>query len=164
MAGIYRSDNMAEQENRGGRYCPAGCYTIWDVAEKLGIPKATMMEYVIKGDFREILPDIASKVMKIGTSYVFPKNLLNQYLKQGMFWNNTNKNGTAGRPARWVEGEYRWVKFRAPNNIYKKFCFMIKKANEMSPGNYMSKGDTYLLAMEEFIERRPELLEGYNEE
>lgn len=154
---------MAE-EKRGRRDCPADFYTLREVGRELGVPRSTMDDCIANGNFKNLLPDIAHLIIRVGNSYLINKNTFDKYLKQGVFWTNTNKNGTAGRPVRWVKDTWKWVRFKFPNSLRAKFKYLVKNANEQSPGNHISLNDAHLLAIEEFIDRRPELMEGFKNE
>lgn len=154
MAG---GDIMAAQKNRGTRNCPAAFYTIWEACDMLGIPKSTVMHYVEKGDFSELLPDIFTKIIRVRDSYLMPKGVFDKYIKNGMYWVNTNKNGKVGRPTKWVEGEYKNMRLKLPNDFHKQFDTFCKNlnANTLMP---MSKNDIALLGLKEMMERRPEFM------
>lgn len=147
---------MAKQKNRGGRYKPAAFYTIWEACDKLGVPKATVKHYTDKGDFEDLLPDIYHKIIRVGDSYLMPKGFFDKYLKHGLYWSNTNKNKTAGRPRKWVKGEYKNFRIKIPLELGERLDYAVETANSMSAGVQMSKNDTILLAIEEFLQRRPQ--------
>ena len=158
MAGIQLAGGeiMATQKNRGGKNCPAAFYTIWEACDMLGIPKSTVNHYAEKGDFSELLPDIFPKIIRVRDSYLMPKGVFDKYLKNGMYWVNTNKNGKVGRPAKWVEGKYINFRTKIPNDLNERINYAVNIANSMSAGAHMSKNDTILLAIEEFLQRRPQ--------
>lgn len=141
------------QKNRGSRIAPASFYTMWDVAKKLNVSRNTMRKYIDKGDFSTVLPDIHHKIIKIGTNYLMPKPLFDLYLKRGMFWHNTNKYGTAGRPKKWIEGEYKHFNLVIPVDLKERFEYALVVMNRNSFVK-ISKNDAMLLALEEFINRR----------
>lgn len=153
MAG---GDIMAAQKNRGTRNCPAAFYTIWEACDMLGIPKSTVNHYAEKGDFEGLLPDIYHKIIRVRDSYLMPKGFFDKYIKHGLYWENSNKNKTAGRPAKWIKGEYMEFRLKIPNELGKRLNYAVATANSMSAGVQMSKNDTILLAIEEFLQRRPQ--------
>ena len=153
---------MAEQKNRGSSTRPASFYTMWEVARMLDISRNTMREYIDKGDFSTVLPDIHHRIIKIGINYLMPKGLFDRYLKQGKFWPNTNIHGTAGRPRKWEEGQWKWFKFKISKELYDKLMYAKNKANSQSTIQ-VGNSDLGSMFLEEGLQRRPELMEGYED-
>lgn len=132
-------------------------YTIEEVIEKLRIPRKDMlMKAVDNNEF--VFPSV-----KIGKLYLFPKAPIDAFLRgerdtKTGWWKKPRKYPTKTRRARWDPANTVYLNYPCPRELNDKFDKVIEMINETLPQK-LPKGDFIRLALEEFIERRPEYLD-----
>jgi len=133
-------------------------YYLYNVGEMLGISKREM-ERIVEKNF-ENFPFSVLKIHKGDKPhYVVPKKQVDDYLKKGKKPQVSKFN--KGRPAKWHKEEYVTWQYNIPNELNERFdavILNINKENLRKYGTVMYKGDFIRLAVEEFIQRRPEYL------
>lgn len=134
-------------------------YTLSEVLEKFGIyehyKNKTDAELITIRDIKK--GEFPLPAIQIKNRWYFPKRPVDDFLN-GMKPQNVVPpwlKVKRGRPRKFIPGEYVNYNYRIPLDLDKKFNMVIKNINEKIP-NPMPKGDFLRLAIEEFIDRRPE--------
>lgn len=132
-------------------------YTLEEIIEKFGIPpkeKQNIVSEIQKGTFP--IP-----ALKIRHKYLFPKKPIDDFLKGynpqsvRLPWQKKQR----GRPRKWLPTETVHLNFPVPADLNEKFDMICKNINKTISAP-LSKGDFLRIAIEEFIERRPEFSKG----
>ena len=124
-------------------------YPYEEVCEMLGIGRVPGLELIKKGKF----PFPVIQVDK--NKYVVPRKAVEKTLKEGNGGDLTEiTRSRRGKKKKWVKGEYIHWNFPIPNDLAEAFNYIVDKMNE-SLAAPLSYTDARLLAVQEFIERRP---------
>lgn len=145
---------------------PKNYYNYFDICKWEGIPTGTAKSALANG-----LDGIASiqKLKPIAHQFkCFPKyengRLRNQYgiLKTNYdYWKEHGepRKQSPGRPPKWKNNpNYVNINIPCPKDLYDTFKKVVDKANEMSVVKVTYR-DMIYVAMQEFIDRRPEFLD-----
>lgn len=127
-------------------------YTIEEVMEKLKIPRK---DIIIKAVEDGVFPFPS---IKIGKFILFSKTAIDNFLynRKKTPWEGIRKNINRRR---WIPSQTVHLNYPCPIELNEKFNKVIKKINATLP-EPLPKGDFIRLAIEEFIERRPEFLDA----
>lgn len=124
-------------------------YEVKEVAEMLGMEYATALNLIKSGTF-------PFPVIQVGVKrWVVPRKAVDAKLKEASGGDLTDMmRGRRGRKKKWVKGEYLNWNFPVPLDLAEAFNFVVDRMNEKLAAP-LSYHDARLLAVQEFIERRP---------
>jgi len=124
-------------------------YSVFEVAEMLGMERNTAMTMIKKNKFPFPVIQVGDKC------WVVPRKAVDKRLKEGKDGEDlTEYRSHRGKKKKWNKGEYIHWNFPIPNDLAEAFRYIVDKMNEKLAAP-LSYTDARLLAVQEFIERRP---------
>jgi hypothetical protein len=124
-------------------------YNLTEVGKMLGLCKETIQEIIDRTN-----ADFPFTVIKVGRFYLIPKYQVDGFLKDGRVPAPKRVKGTLQRYDKNTHVTYNYY---IPRVLDAKFDTIIKNMNKVltSP---LKKGEMLRIAIEEFVERRPEFM------
>jgi hypothetical protein len=126
-------------------------YSLYEVGEMLGIERSTI-DLIVKERRFEIIP---FSILKFGGMHFCSKKQVDKFIQEGKI-PKFNKAVWA-KHRTWVPGEYTTWTFKVPKTLTEKFKKICYNMNRESPVK-LAVQQYRILAIQEFIDRRPEYL------
>lgn len=149
---------------------PKNYYNYFDICKWEDIPTGTAKSALEKGV--ESISKI-DKLKPIAHQFkVFAKyengTLRNQYgiLKSNYDFYKAKgrpRRQASGRPPKWKGKDLANINFRLPKELHNKFKEIVNNANKLTVST-ISYQDMYIIAIKEFVERRPQFLNNDEDE
>lgn len=132
-------------------------YTLEEVAKILGMEGNRQTDILRKQIQEGTFP---FPVLQIRSRYFVSKQAVDDFVKgnKSCRYNQAYNKETRGRPKRWIPSDTVNYNYPIPKELHNKFNKVCEGINKNLP-NPLPKGDVLRLAIEEFIDRRPEFLE-----
>ena len=121
-------------------------YTVQQVADMVGMSRHALMALIKKNKF-------PFPVTQFGTNWVVPRKAVDKFMEDDRFSFMDYVKGQ-GRPPKWVKGQYTTWNYKIPLDLAEAFKVVVDELNRSLPAP-ISYLDARLLALQEFVERRP---------
>jgi excisionase family DNA binding protein len=121
-------------------------YTVQQVADMVGMARQALMQLIKKNKF-------PFPVIQMGTTWMVPRKAVDKFMQDDRFDFIDYVKGQ-GRPRKWVKGQYTTWNYKIPIDLAEAFKAVVGELNSSLPAP-ISYNDARLLALQEFVERRP---------